>query len=116
MNRRNWLYAFSGLFATPLLSGVIGNAPREAVSAQQGRRTNGRKLLAADAYQVLFEDGTERAGSSALNNEKRPGTYHLRGLQPAPVRCRTQVRKRHRLAQLLAGRCRARWGPRPTSS
>jgi peptide methionine sulfoxide reductase MsrB len=34
-----------------------------------------KKLLAADAYQVLFEDGTERAGSSALNNEKRAGTY-----------------------------------------
>jgi peptide-methionine (R)-S-oxide reductase len=26
----------------------------------------------AEAYQVLFEDGTERAGSSPLNNEKRP--------------------------------------------
>jgi peptide-methionine (R)-S-oxide reductase len=33
------------------------------------------KLLPAAAYTVLFEDGTERAGTSALNGEKRSGTY-----------------------------------------
>ena len=27
------------------------------------------------AYRVLFEEGTERAGSSPLNDEKRAGTY-----------------------------------------
>ena len=25
---------------------------------------------------VMFEDGTERAGSSELNSEKREGSYH----------------------------------------
>ena len=34
-----------------------------------------QKLLPASAYAVLFEHGTERAGSSPLNAEKRPGTY-----------------------------------------
>jgi peptide-methionine (R)-S-oxide reductase len=34
-----------------------------------------RRLLPPSAYGVLFEHGTERAGSSALNAEKRPGTY-----------------------------------------
>jgi len=34
-----------------------------------------RRLLSPSAYGVLFEHGTERAGSSALNAEKRPGTY-----------------------------------------
>jgi len=34
-----------------------------------------RKLISASAYDVLFEHGTERAGSSALNAEKRPGTF-----------------------------------------
>lgn len=34
-----------------------------------------RKLVSAGAYQVLFDHGTERAGSSALNAEKRPGTF-----------------------------------------
>ncbi len=26
---------------------------------------------------ILFEEGTERPGSSELNNEKREGSYHL---------------------------------------
>ena len=34
-----------------------------------------RKLVSSDAYRVLFEEGTERAGTSALNQEKRAGTY-----------------------------------------
>jgi peptide-methionine (R)-S-oxide reductase len=34
-----------------------------------------KQLLPPDAYAVLFEHGTERAGTSALNHEKRPGTF-----------------------------------------
>jgi peptide-methionine (R)-S-oxide reductase len=34
-----------------------------------------RKLLPAERYAVLFEEGTERPFSSALNDEKRPGTF-----------------------------------------
>ena len=33
------------------------------------------KLLPPAAYRVLFEEDTEGAGTSALNNEKRPGTF-----------------------------------------
>jgi len=38
-----------------------------------------RRLLARDAYRVLFEEATERAGSSPLNDEKRPGTFVCAG-------------------------------------
>ena len=38
-------------------------------------RDEWRKLLSEDQYQVLFEDATERPRSSALNKEKRDGTY-----------------------------------------
>ncbi|MCE2914937.1 MAG: peptide-methionine (R)-S-oxide reductase MsrB [Rubrivivax sp.] len=38
-----------------------------------------RKRLSPAAYQVLRQEGTERAGSSPLNDEKRPGTYHCAG-------------------------------------
>lgn len=34
-----------------------------------------RKTLTADAFRVMFEDATERAGSSPLDRETRPGLY-----------------------------------------
>src|SRR4029450_1641124 len=38
-----------------------------------------RKRLAPMAYSVLREEGTERAGSSRLNNEKREGVFACAG-------------------------------------
>lgn len=38
-------------------------------------RGDWRKLLDASQYDVLFEAGTERPWTSALNDEKREGTY-----------------------------------------
>jgi len=38
-----------------------------------------RKDLAADAFHVLREHGTERAGTSPLNHEKRTGTLSCAG-------------------------------------
>jgi peptide-methionine (R)-S-oxide reductase len=37
-----------------------------------------RKLLPEEAYDVLFEEATERAFTSPLNEEKRKGTYVCR--------------------------------------
>ncbi len=38
-----------------------------------------RKLLSPQAYDVLRDEGTERAGSSSLNAEKRPGVFVCAG-------------------------------------
>jgi len=38
-----------------------------------------RKLLTKDQYQVLRKHGTERAGSSPLDDEHRPGMFHCAG-------------------------------------
>lgn len=38
-----------------------------------------RKILTPEQYRVLREHGTERAGTSPLNTEKRPGTFHCAG-------------------------------------
>ena len=38
-----------------------------------------KRRLSPTAYQVLRHEGTERAGTSPLNAEKRAGTYHCTG-------------------------------------
>jgi peptide-methionine (R)-S-oxide reductase len=38
-----------------------------------------RKRLDANQFYILREEGTERPGSSPLNNEKRPGVYLCAG-------------------------------------
>jgi peptide-methionine (R)-S-oxide reductase len=42
-------------------------------SKQPGR--DWREVVGGERYRVLFEEGTERPGSSPLNHEKRAGTY-----------------------------------------
>jgi peptide-methionine (R)-S-oxide reductase len=38
-----------------------------------------RRLLSPEQYRILRAHGTERAGTSPLNAEKRAGTYHCAG-------------------------------------
>ena len=38
-----------------------------------------KKILTPDQYYVLRREGTERAGTSPLNREKRAGTFHCAG-------------------------------------
>lgn len=38
-----------------------------------------RQMLSPEAYRVLREHGTERAGTSPLNHEKRPGQFTCAG-------------------------------------
>lgn len=76
MNRRNWLSRISGLMAVtsaPVLP--IGTASAAAAFPLSKSKQEWKGLLAAEAYRVLFEEGTEFAGSSALNAEKRAGTF-----------------------------------------
>jgi peptide-methionine (R)-S-oxide reductase len=51
--------------------------PTDPTSAPPLERPKGewKAALPADAFHVLFEEGTERAGTSPLNHEKRPGTF-----------------------------------------
>ena len=46
-----------------------------AAATLQKSRAEWRKLLPKESYDVLFEEDTEAPGSSALNTEKRKGTY-----------------------------------------
>jgi peptide-methionine (R)-S-oxide reductase len=82
MQRRSLLQGFAALLAAPLLPACAREATSPATaSAATGvtplRKTDAewKRLLAPAAYAVLFEEDTERAGSSPLNAEKRRGTY-----------------------------------------
>ena len=84
MTRRQWLTLLSSL-------GVAAGAGRSAHAAPPAVKAPPRiePLLLSDAqwrqrltplqYHVLREEGTERAGSSPLDREKRKGIYHCAG-------------------------------------
>jgi peptide-methionine (R)-S-oxide reductase len=76
MNRRTWVASLSGIFiaaVVPLGAMAVARAAEKFPLAKS--REEWKKLLSAEAFRVLFDDGTERAGSSPLNAEKRPGTF-----------------------------------------
>ncbi len=73
MNRRNWLFRMSGLIAAGVLPFRAATAAGKFPLNKTKREW--KQLLPPAAYVVLFEDGTERAGSSPLNDEKRAGTF-----------------------------------------
>jgi peptide-methionine (R)-S-oxide reductase len=78
MNRR--VFIGSGA-AAALLAGAsayafaAGKGEFEIVKSEE----EWRKILTAEQFAVLREEATERAFSSALNDEKRAGTFHCAG-------------------------------------
>jgi peptide-methionine (R)-S-oxide reductase len=103
MNRRNWLQGIFAAVAAAAVSRTAGAAAAPQSKEIEALQKNWRTLLAAgvsapspsdkvkltDAewrkrldkmqYNVLREEGTERAGTSPLNNEKRAGIYACAG-------------------------------------
>lgn len=77
MNRRQWLAALAS--ALPVLAGgtlhAADGSAAAGIAALRKSEAKWRQLLSEAAYRVLFEEDTERAGSSPLNTEKRPGTF-----------------------------------------
>ena len=79
MNRRNLILtalAGSAVAAVPAM-----RASFAAEGAFEVTRTEEewRAMLTDMEYRVMREEGTERAFSSPLNAEKRPGTFHCKG-------------------------------------
>ena len=72
MTRRSMLLGALGVFAMKRA---------EAANRFEVEKTDGewRKQLSPAQYHVLREHGTERAGSSPLVNEHRPGTFQCAG-------------------------------------
>lgn len=77
MNRRQHLKWLAGLTSVllPLPTVRMALAKENATMQLVKPKSEWARLLPADAYRVLFEEDTERAGTSPLNNEKREGTF-----------------------------------------
>jgi peptide-methionine (R)-S-oxide reductase len=74
MDRRQsmkWMFGLSVLS----YSGRIGWAGEGAASPLLKSKSEWSSLLPPAAYRVLFEEDTERAGTSPLNREKRAGSF-----------------------------------------
>ncbi len=76
MERRQILKTLAGLSALTGL-GLRGTfaAQADGKPALVKPKSDWKALVSPAAYQVLFEEGTERAGSSPLNGEKRDGSF-----------------------------------------
>lgn len=85
MNRRQLLIGASTLLAAGVIP-VLAREDRKENSKESSTESSKefplskskaewKALLPAASYRVLFEEDTERAGSSPLNKEKRAGTF-----------------------------------------
>jgi peptide-methionine (R)-S-oxide reductase len=61
-----------------LADGVKAPSPTDPLKLSQDEW---KKRLAPDAFHVLRKEGTERAGSSPLDREKRPGVFVCAGCE-----------------------------------
>lgn len=79
MTRRPLLRWLSGLgLASTAASGQAASVPTRADKLVLSE-AEWQKRLSPAQYQVLRLEGTERAGTSPLNDEKRAGTFHCAG-------------------------------------
>jgi len=80
MTRRNLLALLSFLGLAPRLADAQGPSPAVAkVEPLRLSDAEWKKKLTPDQYAVLRREGTERPGTSPLNQEKRKGRFHCAG-------------------------------------
>jgi peptide-methionine (R)-S-oxide reductase len=84
MTRRNWLTGTAGLLGLGVLGFGSGGAKSAGAEGEEKFEVNltpeeWRKKLSPAQYRVLRDHGTESAGSSPLDREKREGIFHCAG-------------------------------------
>ena len=77
MTRHQFLGSLFGVVVAPLAfpTAAKGRETSEDIEKLEKSLSEWEALLPRDAYRVLFEEDTERPGSSPLNQEKRRGTF-----------------------------------------
>ena len=85
MTRRPLLALLGALGFAPKVSIAQTPAPAAAPAIEPLRLNDAewKKRLSADQYSVLRQAGTERAGTSPLDREKRKGVFHCTGCELA---------------------------------
>jgi peptide-methionine (R)-S-oxide reductase len=79
MTRRNLLNLLSALgLASPAVRAEAASIPTRS-DAVNLTDAQWKQRLSLQQYHVLRQEGTERAGSSPLNAEKRAGVFHCAG-------------------------------------
>jgi peptide-methionine (R)-S-oxide reductase len=83
MTRRNLLALLStlGWLPTTAMSAPATSASTNAIEPLTLTDAQWKQRLTAAQYQVLRQEGTERAHTSPLNTEKRKGIYQCAGCQ-----------------------------------
>ena len=85
MTRRHWMNLFAAFGLAPR-GGTAADAPAATPPAIEPLRLDDaqwKQRLSPAQYNVLRHEGTERAGTSPLNGEKRAGVYHCAGCELA---------------------------------
>jgi peptide-methionine (R)-S-oxide reductase len=85
MTRRTLLALLCTLGLAPKVSTAQSPAPAATPLVETLRLADGewKKRLSAEQYSVLRQEGTERAGTSPLDREKRKGVFHCAGCELA---------------------------------
>ncbi|HUS25693.1 MAG TPA: peptide-methionine (R)-S-oxide reductase MsrB [Candidatus Binatia bacterium] len=71
MQRRTFLLSLAAVLG----SRWAAASPETAVTPLKKPKSDWKKILPPERYAILFDEDTERAGSSPLNHEKRKGTF-----------------------------------------
>ena len=86
MERRSFLHSALALAMAPVLrpalagvGDIMSNETEQSIQPLRKSKAEWRRLLPAPAYEVLFEEHTERSGTSPLNAEKRKGHFACAG-------------------------------------
>ena len=79
MNRRSFLFRISTALAGAAGLPSFAAAQAAATDKVVNSLAEWKKVLTPEQYHVLREEGTERAFTSPLNNEKRKGTFVCAG-------------------------------------